>query len=180
MNFRKFEFIWIDSNYFLENGQVPLFLLGPNWPSQYGLGWKPEGKIGEGRLHGGGEWCRWDSGEPVMRGGGGPGQGAPQWRGEHDCGKKGLGSHRSNAVRVEVARGGSVEGRRPRRRGTMAIGCGWRVLERHGVTPGFKAKTRCSSYVCPGSSCNTYNQNVNAENQCLYYINIITWNIVFT
>jgi hypothetical protein len=38
------------------------------------------------------------------------------------------------------------------------------------VTPGFKAKTRCSSYVCPGSSCHTYGQNVNTENQCLYYI----------
>jgi hypothetical protein len=24
------------------------------------------------------------------------------------------------------------------------------------VTPGFKAKTRCSSYVCSGSSCHTY------------------------
>jgi hypothetical protein len=42
------------------------------------------------------------------------------------------------------------------------------------VTPGFKAKTRCSSYVCLGSSCHTYCQNVNTENQCLYYINIIT------
>jgi hypothetical protein len=48
------------------------------------------------------------------------------------------------------------------------------------VTPGFKTKTRCSSYVCPGSSCHTYGQNVNIENQCLYYINIITRDIVFT
>jgi hypothetical protein len=38
------------------------------------------------------------------------------------------------------------------------------------VTPGFKAKTRCSSYVCPGSSCHTYGQSVNIENHCLYYI----------
>jgi hypothetical protein len=38
------------------------------------------------------------------------------------------------------------------------------------VTPGFKAKTRCSSYVCPGSGCHTYGQNVNTENQYLYYI----------
>jgi hypothetical protein len=38
------------------------------------------------------------------------------------------------------------------------------------VTPGFKAKTRFSSYVYPGSSCHTYDQNVNTENQCLYYI----------
>jgi hypothetical protein len=38
------------------------------------------------------------------------------------------------------------------------------------VTPRFKAKTRCSSYVCPGSCCHTYGQNVNTENQCLYYI----------
>jgi hypothetical protein len=48
------------------------------------------------------------------------------------------------------------------------------------ITPGFKAKTRCSSYVCPGSSCHIYDQNVNTENQCLYYINIITWDIIFT
>jgi hypothetical protein len=38
------------------------------------------------------------------------------------------------------------------------------------ITPGFKAKIRCSSYVCPGSSCHTYGQNVSIENQCLYYI----------
>jgi hypothetical protein len=38
------------------------------------------------------------------------------------------------------------------------------------VTPGFKTKTRCSSYVCPGSSCHTYGQNVSIEYQCLYYI----------
>jgi hypothetical protein len=38
------------------------------------------------------------------------------------------------------------------------------------VTPGFKAKTRCSSYVCPGSSCHTYGQIVSTENKCLYYI----------
>jgi hypothetical protein len=36
--------------------------------------------------------------------------------------------------------------------------------------PVFKAKTRCSSYLCPGSSCHTYGQNVNTEYQCLYYI----------
>ncbi len=36
--------------------------------------------------------------------------------------------------------------------------------------PVFKAKTRCSSYVCPGSSCHTYGQNVSTEYQCLYYI----------
>jgi hypothetical protein len=48
------------------------------------------------------------------------------------------------------------------------------------VTPGFKAKTRCSSYVCLESSCHTYDQNVNTENQCLFYIKIITWDIVFT
>jgi hypothetical protein len=35
--------------------------------------------------------------------------------------------------------------------------------------PVFKAKTRCSSYVCPGSSCHTYGQNVSTEYQCLYY-----------
>jgi hypothetical protein len=38
------------------------------------------------------------------------------------------------------------------------------------VTPGFKTKTRCSSYVCPRSSCHTYGQNVSIEYQCLYYI----------
>jgi hypothetical protein len=48
------------------------------------------------------------------------------------------------------------------------------------VTPGFKAKIICSSYVCPGSSCHTYGQNINTENQCLYYINIITRDVVFT
>jgi hypothetical protein len=36
--------------------------------------------------------------------------------------------------------------------------------------PVFKAKTRCSLYVCPGSSCHTYGQNVSTEYQCLYYI----------
>jgi hypothetical protein len=36
--------------------------------------------------------------------------------------------------------------------------------------PVFKTKTRCSSYVCPGSSCHTYGQNVSTEYQCLYYI----------
>jgi hypothetical protein len=35
------------------------------------------------------------------------------------------------------------------------------------VTPSFKAKIRCSSYVCLGSSCHTYDQNVSTENQCL-------------
>jgi hypothetical protein len=44
----------------------------------------------------------------------------------------------------------------------------------HSVTPSLKIKTRCSSYVCLGSSCHTYGQNVNTENQCLYYINFIT------
>jgi hypothetical protein len=56
----------------------------------------------------------------------------------------------------------------------------WGLFELLGVTPDFNAKIRCSSYVCPGSSCHTYGQNVNSENQCLYYINIITGNIVFT
>jgi hypothetical protein len=36
--------------------------------------------------------------------------------------------------------------------------------------PVFKVKTRCSSYVCPESSCHTYSQNVSIEYQCLYYI----------
>jgi hypothetical protein len=31
-----------------------------------------------------------------------------------------------------------------------------------------RPKTRCSSYVCPGSSCHTYGQNVSTEYQCLY------------
>jgi hypothetical protein len=48
------------------------------------------------------------------------------------------------------------------------------------VTHGFRVKTRCSSYICPGSSCHTYGQNVNIENHCLYYINFITRNIFFT
>jgi hypothetical protein len=33
-----------------------------------------------------------------------------------------------------------------------------------------RPKTRCSSYVCPGSSCHTYGQNISTEYQCLYYI----------
>jgi hypothetical protein len=41
------------------------------------------------------------------------------------------------------------------------------------VTHSFKIKIRCSSYVCPGSSCHTYGLNVNTENQCLKYINFI-------
>jgi hypothetical protein len=48
------------------------------------------------------------------------------------------------------------------------------------VTLSFKIKTRCSLYICPRSSCHTYGQNVNTENQCLYNINFITRNIVFT
>jgi hypothetical protein len=38
------------------------------------------------------------------------------------------------------------------------------------VTPDFKTKTKCSSYVCPGSICHIYGQNVSTEYQCLYYI----------
>jgi hypothetical protein len=34
----------------------------------------------------------------------------------------------------------------------------------------FKAKIRCASYLCLGSSCHTYGQNVSIEYQCLYYI----------
>jgi hypothetical protein len=33
-----------------------------------------------------------------------------------------------------------------------------------------RPKTRCSSYVCPRSSCHTYGQNVSTEYQYLYYI----------
>jgi hypothetical protein len=48
----------------------------------------------------------------------------------------------------------------------------WHGGELHTVVshPVFKTKTRCSSYVCPGSSCHTYGQNVSTEYQCLYYI----------
>jgi hypothetical protein len=59
---------------------------------------------------------------------------------------------------------------------TQAFDC--TPLER--VTPGFMAKTRCLLYVYPGSSCHTYSQKVNTENHCLYYINIITRDVVFT
>jgi hypothetical protein len=45
-----------------------------------------------------------------------------------------------------------------------------RFVECATVTPSFKAKTRCSSYVCPGSSCHTYGQNISTENQYLYYV----------
>jgi hypothetical protein len=48
------------------------------------------------------------------------------------------------------------------------------------VTLGFKIKTRCSLYVLSGSSYHTYGHNVNIENQCLYYINFITQNAIFT
>jgi hypothetical protein len=48
------------------------------------------------------------------------------------------------------------------------------------ITPGFKIKNIWPSYVRPGSSCHTYGQNVNTENQCLYYINFLTQNVVFT
>jgi hypothetical protein len=41
--------------------------------------------------------------------------------------------------------------------------CG--MVSSAGVTPGFKAKTRCSSYVCSGSSCHTYGQNVSTKYQ---------------
>jgi hypothetical protein len=36
--------------------------------------------------------------------------------------------------------------------------------------PVFKAKTRCSSYVCSGSNYHIYGQNVSTRYQCLYYI----------
>jgi hypothetical protein len=49
----------------------------------------------------------------------------------------------------------------------------------HFVTLNFNIKTKRSSYVCLGSSCHTYDQNVNLENQCIYNINVITWDIVF-
>jgi hypothetical protein len=52
-------------------------------------------------------------------------------------------------------------------------------LSYHSITPGFKAKTRCSLYVCLGSSCHTYVQNMNTKNKCLYYINFITQDLVF-
>jgi hypothetical protein len=35
--------------------------------------------------------------------------------------------------------------------------------------PVFKAKTRYSSYVCPGSIYHTYGQNVTTEYQCFYH-----------
>jgi hypothetical protein len=50
----------------------------------------------------------------------------------------------------------------------------------YSIIPDFKIKTRCSSYVCPGSSCHIYGHNANSENQCLYNINIITCDNVFT
>jgi hypothetical protein len=47
-------------------------------------------------------------------------------------------------------------------------------FELYYVTHSFEAKIRYSSYVCTGSTCHTYGQNVNTENQCLKYINFIT------
>jgi hypothetical protein len=58
--------------------------------------------------------------------------------------------------------------------GLTRLSAWWKGSNNSSVTLSFKAKTRCSSYICPGSSCHTYGQNVNTENQCLYYINIIT------
>jgi hypothetical protein len=51
------------------------------------------------------------------------------------------------------------------------IGVVWyRSCIRIDVTPSFKAKARCSSYVCPESSFHTYGQNYNIsnKNQCHY------------
>jgi hypothetical protein len=45
-----------------------------------------------------------------------------------------------------------------------------RMLSEYVSHPDFKAKTRCSSYVCPVSNCHTYGQIVSTEYQCLYYI----------
>jgi hypothetical protein len=59
------------------------------------------------------------------------------------------------------------------RAGGLPRATGCRAPHAHGkkcVTPGFKAKTRCSSHVCSGSSCHTYDQNVSTEYQYLYYI----------
>jgi hypothetical protein len=53
-------------------------------------------------------------------------------------------------------------------------------MEEANVTPYFKIKTKCSSYVSPGSIYHTYDRNVKIEYQCLYYIHFVTWNIVFT
>jgi hypothetical protein len=93
---------------------------------------------------------------------------------------------RSMVVCVDVEEA-PVRGRRSGRGGRRSGRGGppWRCgthgeVRSVGVTPGFKAKTRCSSYVCPISSCHTYNQNLNTENRCLYYINIITQDLVFT
>jgi hypothetical protein len=52
---------------------------------------------------------------------------------------------------------------------TWSITAG-RSVKELGVTPSFKFKIRCSSYICLGLSCHTYGQNVNPENQYLYYI----------
>jgi hypothetical protein len=47
--------------------------------------------------------------------------------------------------------------------GFLGVLLGSRVLRWMIVTPSFKIKTRCPSYVCPGSSCHTYSQDVNTE-----------------
>jgi hypothetical protein len=42
------------------------------------------------------------------------------------------------------------------------------------VTSDFKAKIRCSSYICRGSSCHTYSQNVNIETNVFIISYLIT------
>jgi hypothetical protein len=46
---------------------------------------------------------------------------------------------------------------------TGAGGRGYIGGNAHHVTPGLKAKTKCSLCVCPGSSCHTYDQNINTK-----------------
>jgi hypothetical protein len=52
-------------------------------------------------------------------------------------------------------------GKRPGKNSSKVIRPGKTVwVSRNLSHPVFKTKTRCSSYVCPGSSCHTYGQNV--------------------
>jgi hypothetical protein len=69
-----------------------------------------------------------------------------------ESGTRGLG-----APVVEEEEVTAVEEESGSTRGLAAV---WRTESGKMSHPIFKAKTRCSSYVYPGSSCHTYGQNV--------------------
>jgi hypothetical protein len=50
----------------------------------------------------------------------------------------------------------SLGGDMPTRQLCLKVNLKIRGVDFVAVTPSFEAKTRCSSYICPGSSCHTY------------------------